>query len=661
MNSNPFRSSIVADPWNSLETDVPQIHAETFNYCREAIEVVRSQRRSTSMLIYGAAGSGKTHLLARLRSHLNKSASVKGPEQFEAVFIAVRMQTGPRMIWRYLQNKFAIDLLQRTNGGPTQLEQLFLHRLIEGGFTKRELYRWMTGKKGLSHSLDDLNREMDEVFEQIDSSQKISRDLQTVLEHLLLGRHRKDASAWLRGEALPESASEMLGVAPIGDEDEDLEFRARQLVEALCSLSGPDVPVVFCFDQVEALQVHAEDKAGLFAFGQMVSTLFSETANTLIISCIQTSLIDLLKQTVRGADRDRLGEFKEVALNPLNWNEASKLISARLNTSAELATLRVMQNDVLWPLREEEIKTVFNQNQCTARKLLVRCAELFDTWYIKGMRGEPGPVITQLPTEDFLDQTLQETLSRSLADNSPEHTDEIVAHGLPMFLHLTGAGSRQTLFSPERDIDFAINKGGERIALSLCNQNTKSLWRRLDRLKILLGEGNLNLTKLVLLRDARLPISKSATGTLRRRDELVSEGARWVTLTAEMMAALDALRKLLSDAKSGDLAQNGETISPSTVEQWLSRNLGARLPQLATLLDEINGDSSASPSQIRLRERLAELLQAHHLISVEDAAHLLQYEPAAVAECARHYPDGLGMLDGSPAILFQLTNEMVNA
>jgi len=133
---------------------------------------------------------------------------------------------------------------------------------------------------------------------------------------------------------------------------------------------------------------------------------------------------------------------------------------------------------------------------------------------------------------------------------------------------------------------------------------------------------------------------------------------RWVTLTAEMVAMLDALRQLLSDAKSGDLAKDGEAIPAATVEQWLARNLSAVLPPLPKLLEEIIGESSVEPDLI-LSERLVELLQTHHLLSVEDVAGLLQKDAALVAECALRYPDRFGLLNGPPGVLFQLTNEAI--
>ena len=177
---NPFRDTIVSDPWRPSATDVPEIHADVFQTCCLALEEVRSKGSSSSVLIHGEPGSGKTHLLARLRlhckgveacavdpiqpetvfvavrlqtgpqrlwRHLRRSfvellarlrLHCKGvetcavdPIQPETVFVAVRLQTGPQRLWRHLRRSFVEDLLREVDGGTSQLERILLRRLGE--------------------------------------------------------------------------------------------------------------------------------------------------------------------------------------------------------------------------------------------------------------------------------------------------------------------------------------------------------------------------------------------------------------------------------------------------------------------------------------------------------------------------------------------------
>ena len=66
--------------------------------------------------------------------------------------------------------------------------------------------------------------------------------------------------------------------------------------------------------------------------------------------------------------------------------------------------------------------------------------------------------------------------------------------------------------------------------------------------------------RLIVVRDSRVPITPKATKTRQALDELQRAEVVVRHPSPEVLAALDALRSLLSDAKSGDLGY------PSTVE-----------------------------------------------------------------------------------------------
>src|SRR5690349_7034405 len=87
--NNPFSSWIVGDPWDSEEGDVSEIGRKAFQTCLEAVETTAERRKSTSVLLYGEPGSGKTHLIRRLRTHLALKRSEKCPR---TIFIYIRME-----------------------------------------------------------------------------------------------------------------------------------------------------------------------------------------------------------------------------------------------------------------------------------------------------------------------------------------------------------------------------------------------------------------------------------------------------------------------------------------------------------------------------------------------------------------------------------------
>ena len=73
---NPFQGSVLTDARHDPEGDVERINAEAFDACLQAVEQAHAGRQSASVLLNGVPGSGKTHLLARLRVHLVERSAV---------------------------------------------------------------------------------------------------------------------------------------------------------------------------------------------------------------------------------------------------------------------------------------------------------------------------------------------------------------------------------------------------------------------------------------------------------------------------------------------------------------------------------------------------------------------------------------------------------
>jgi len=647
---NPFHSSVVSDPWEAPEIDVVSVHQSAFARCCAAIAAIRARSHTTSVLMHGEAGSGKTHLLARLRAHVAREAEADGPGGLqEAIFVSVRLHTSARMIWRHLRDCLVGDLLRQSDGGGAQLERLLLNLLSKYGLINGDSRLWLTQRRHEARRNNLPCLELEELFDRMDSEGRLSYSLRTVLGHLLLGRHRGLAGAWLRGESLPETALQKLEITSDQDGDDELEEQARQLVIALSSLATAELPLVFCFDQVEALQLDPQDASGLIAFGQTISALQAETRHTLLISCIQFAFLGALKQFVREADLARMNEFAEVALEPLKWAEAQQLIKARMDAMPELKRLRATHLDPLWPLREAEIKTVFIDTYGVARRLIARCAALFEA-----QRGGDTVAIPPAPAvEAFLNQALEERRRKALENSESLHTSQIITHGLPSLLNLTGNRWRQQSQNVPVGVDLLLESSEGSVAIGVCNSKPgPGLVKKLDQLSKLAKDAPT--TRLILLRDSRLqPIGPTAVKTRALREQLLQKGARWVEPSVEALAALDALRRLLSDAKSGELDNRGDTIELKTVQDWLAQNLAVELKDILNEL--LPGDASPAPEE--LYEEIAELLGRQHVVSVAHVAALLGKECGEVESCAQRHSERIGALGEPPLALFRLVTE----
>ncbi len=179
----------------------------------------------------------------------------------ESLFVPIRMLTHSRMLWRFLRRHLAVALLRQRS----------FARIIK--------------------------RSSDEIAER-------DRNLGIVLGNLTNAANYADSAAWLRGDELPEDVLKGLRLSASGDEVEQ-EEASRQLLTTLCGLVEP-TPIVFCFDQLEGLKSHSEDKEGYFKMGQVLSELHDTTHNLALIPCLQVSELPKFEAAIQQADRDRL-------------------------------------------------------------------------------------------------------------------------------------------------------------------------------------------------------------------------------------------------------------------------------------------------------------------------------------------------------------------
>lgn len=605
---NPFFGSVISDPWKPAEGDVPEIHAKAFLGCVQAGEYVQKTGKSTSIIIHGEAGSGKTHLMARLRSTL---------DPIPAVFISIPLQTGPHLLWRHIRRCLVDDLLRPATANQNQFAKIIAHRLEEDP----------THFEGWLYQV------------------RMDHDLFTVLNHFLNNRFRRETRAWLRGDSMTEADLDKINL-PIGDDqEEEPEDKSRRVVLGLCRLFGPAVCLIVCFDQVEALQSRAGERTGLGAFGKIVQALHDGTDNLLIISCMQSSYLDLLYDAVDKADQDRLASYGKLALLPLTSDQALVLIANRLDGVPELAHLRQGQSR-LWPLNESDIHRFYELQTLptvVARQIIAYCVNLFEA-----AKGRPVEPIG--PASEILDQLWQARLEIWAAKNTVEDSDPILQYGLPALMELRGDSWQENQERSLKDIDFIFsNSQGSRIEISLCNhQNMTSLAARLKRLSEGLERGDFR--KLVLMRDPRRPIPPTAKKTNETLEGLKQRGVRLIHPPLEVLAALDALRGLLAESKAGDLSYRGRGIEHPSLRKWLDENMPAAL-------QEFMEDLTAAEEDPFPDEALLVLLEEQPLWDLKEAAHRIQSTPAALEAWVRKHPRLVGLLNGPPALLFQIVPE----
>ena len=587
---NPFLTRVVADPWAKLEADVPQIHQQVFELCHDLVEEVAHGAGSTCLLFYGEAGSGKTHLLARLREHLERHA--------EAVLISVRLQTvGPR-IWRHIRRALVDDLLRAASPGPTRLD----------AFLKDIGPEEMQRRLGLSHGL------------------------LTVLTHFKQHRYRTQCAAWLRGEPLPDAMLAKMGLADDHPADYSLEDQANQAVLLLCRLLAP-LPVVFCFDQVEALETVPGDLTGLHAFGKAVVDLQAELTNMAAITTMQACFARELEEKLDRYIFDQLS-LHRAELHPLNWRQGQEVLRKRLDSDPALAQLRAeRRSGPFWPLFEKSLRELFGSaDKCTPRRLIQRAADGFDA-----ARGTLYPDRRTVPA--YLADQFSERREQALA-NPPWDVEELLLTSLPILLEFLAEHAPSLTLSGANTLPI----GREGIVHILNQWHDEAVAKRLKAIEE--AWDPVADPPLVLVRDARRTIGAKNKKTKEVLVRLEACGARLIQPHPDVVGSLEALRSLHADAQSGNLVHQGEILSTVTVREWF----GTAVPPV---LDDFLEALKPKAGKERFVSDLLDFLGVHSIVRLEEAAQAVRVGAEVLAEYARNHPVQLGYLAGPPALLFR--------
>jgi hypothetical protein len=638
--ANPFAASRVDNAWESPPVDVSAIHREAYDGCLRLIDTVARDHHSHGAVLTGQPGSGKTHVLARLRRHI--------VEQERGWFVYVLPVTAPDRFFRHVLHAFASDVMRPPHGtvAVSQLEvALARHFMADSRAPATRVGEWwdrVRAHHGPPAAVAGfLRRQVEPLVEALNLDEQVVTVVAQFAAHL----NRPVARAWLLGRSLSEGQCAVLGVGSHLDD----EGPAEMAIQTLLRLGGDGFPATLAFDQIEGLQRDREDQEGLRAFANGVAALFGNARNVAALTCAQVSFLEDLRRAVGVALYDgRLKEYGELSLQPLDPAQIAELASRRLAASTDLQQVRLVEQrrhgaglDPLWPLRTAEVEVLAVQSP-TPREVLRLCRELLDT----AARAAPAAGAPAARAPEPL-EALWLAAVQQQRDTPVDKIDEgVYVDGL---LKAVDAAARPGLASHRskiKDIDLVLSANDRSIGVSVCHaENMTSLAGRLRRLS---GDpARENVDHLCVVRDARLPIPSTARKTREYLQALEGQGAVVVRPPAEAYVALAAIRNLLAESAAGDLTIEGRIVPPVQLKEWLARNFPA---PVGDLIDEIAGPAAgggAAPTDA-LVDALRRLKVAE--LDVVAAAAGLSVETAS--EAALGAPTLIGVLSGPPVVVF---------
>jgi hypothetical protein len=648
---NPFLQDRVDSPWQEAFLDVPDINRTAFQSCLNSIKAVWQGNQSRGLILHGEPGTGKTHLLQRLRRFTQ--------EEPRTWFIYLPPPPGLGHFWRHLLECFFYDICQRSkqsegisidgdienpeeNGpgqGPlSQIEEALTRHLLNRPLSStQELARLWANICKKDQPGEPLFNRLQPTFNHLTVQFRLDPDVMKVLRHYLSWNHRGVAYAYLIGRDLSEEDLRTLGIMQSLDDEE----RARQAVLTFCRLAGERFTIILAFDQIEGLQFSKEDLDSLRAFAIKVGDLMSQCRNLLILSAVQTYFLPTLKNSMHISYYHRIGQ-DESNLTTLTRDTGKRLIEFRLGTQKEVYELRQMDASLgaLWPFAGEDIDQMIPPEGFPARDLLRRARNRFDEL------KQEVKLTPKLPAPEALSQYWNELFEKQLQKPHVRLDEGVYEDGLLRILQTKSPRGYKVQRGMERDVQVLLEGPKEKIGVSLSNsENMTSLAKQLGRLQEILSQGRVN--GLVFIRDARLPISTTAKVTQQRLHELTQKGMHIIRPPAEAYAALNVLRELWNKAAENDLPIGDSNVSMGELQKWL---LETTPRPLQDLIDASEETAISHPKD--LADELLEVLKGLWIMPLKDVAQKVDLSETALAEFVVENLEVAGLLTGPPEVIF---------
>ncbi len=580
--SRAFFESVHADPWAQDFLDLGTLNQHASQAVEEAVEHVRQTARaearglrSSSIVILGPPGAGKTHLFARLRKKL-------GPR---GVFVLVRPLVHTEMTPRFVLGEIVRQLAYAPPRGLPQTSALvgsLLGRLdgvgaaypstVLGEYLELSPLERGARLETAIESMLALCPELDEIY--------LSRLLDVPFAPNATGRA---LLAWLSGQDCDADQLARIGATTsLGDN------RSMLALRTLAAASALGAPIVLVFDQLENLMDATGAGSRLCAYANLAAELVDTLRGVVFVHLALDS------------------EWERGIEPALNLPQRSRIVMRRellaLPRSAERRELlELFHRHVLkpkaplpWPLGPERLARLTTEPGYTPRMLLheFRAAldgasdELGQTEPDAGGKNaeadsaprsssapESSPRATPLRREiasEWLGRlrSARDAVRAAADDRVPLHATRLADGVLALGRFVPGLVIKARP-KPPAQLSLEVGDDIERIAI-LQESNHRSLGAVLARLLRVTEHANV-----VVLRERARELPESWVETLRRRDALLGTGhARWIDVSPEDCARLLGLAAFLQAARSGDVTDTrGLPVSELEVVEWIEATL----------------------------------------------------------------------------------------
>lgn len=560
-NHNPFEGRLVVrkeNIWGLGFPDVPSLNAHASDAVYDAIDKVRSGKRQViGITITAEKGLGKSHLISRIRHHLQADGS--------GLFVYVGQVGDLDGIKAEFLRKLAYSLKEIGSQGVSQWRELAT-ALINEAYNQKQSYTPEQMVSKFSELLaknpqvvDSFSDKILDIKPDIENPDIITAILWTLSSS---SRDKSNAIKWLAGGELPQSRANAMGLSNPSKENKDAE--AFNTVRQILDLISDYKPIVICFDELDVAELN---DAG-FTKSQVIASLGKDLYNSIKRGVLLTAMypetwnVQVKVLSYAEAVVDRIGE-QILELNHLNSNDVITLVSQWLTDFYKQQELTVKLPHSLFPFQEEKLREL-GKERPTVRRVLKWCGE---NWKIPDESPGPTPVPQQQqnPVESAYNKELA-ALDSSVEDYIEDKA--LLVKSLRFnFLTLIG----QTLERVEIEeiaeikarktdkdyINFKIigKEDGKTVKIGVAVIEGVTGHSLLAGLKRLVDYKKFDLTRGCLVRSKKV---RRGTKAEQYLNKLLSPslGGEWVLLKPEDIKPLLAIHSVMNSREDYELSEN---------------------------------------------------------------------------------------------------------
>ncbi|MBW4611866.1 MAG: ATP-binding protein [Desmonostoc vinosum HA7617-LM4] len=369
---------------------VDSIHQSAIAEIEGLLDLVGTDHRSRSVLLIGDPGSGKSHLLGRLKRTLNS----------KAFFVYVLCSwADSSYVWRHVLRYTVDSLIQIPQG--QQESQLILWLKSLSAFTKRNL----TQRIFNDNIWDLLQTDRQKFIKHLKDTYKQARIYNPdiffgVLHDLTEPELYPIACEWLRGDSLSEESMQALKIKNCID----TEDAAKNILANFGKISTETQPIVLCFDNLDSIPKLPDGLLDIQPFFDVNTTIHGDNLKNflVIISAItQTWKININ----RIQQADRAGIHRLIQLKHITLEQAEALWAYLLKSLHK--TANPQPKSPIFPLNKQLLELNFPGGKTMPRNTLNLGRQEYQQYKLSILNNKTKTLIINLP-EQTSDQQINE-------------------------------------------------------------------------------------------------------------------------------------------------------------------------------------------------------------------------------------------------------------